>query len=34
MREVEFAEKIGRRDIVNMLFENYIQERLLTNYLK
>ncbi|MEB7453651.1 hypothetical protein [Lysinibacillus sphaericus] len=35
MREVEFAEKIGRRDIANMLFENYIQERsLLTNHLK
>lgn len=35
MREVEFAESIGRRDIANMLFENYIAERgLLTSHLK
>lgn len=35
MREVEFAESIGRRDIANMLFENYIEERsLLTNHLR
>ena len=35
MREVEVVESIGRRDIANMLFENYIEERsLLTNHLK
>ncbi|MDA1478343.1 hypothetical protein [Bacillus changyiensis] len=35
MREVEFAESIGRRDIANMLFENYIEERnLLSSHLK
>lgn len=37
MKEVEFAENIGRRDIANMLFENYVEERkriLLTNHLK
>ncbi|AOK92698.1 WXG100 family type VII secretion target [Paenibacillus polymyxa] len=35
MREIKIAEDMGRNDIANMLFENYIQERrLLTSHLK
>ncbi|MGY5486907.1 hypothetical protein [Paenibacillus sp. ALE2] len=35
MREIKVAEDLGRNDIANMLFENYIQERkLLTSHLK
>ncbi|QDA30171.1 hypothetical protein EJ573_18865 [Paenibacillus polymyxa] len=35
MREIKIAEDLGRNDIANMLFENYIQERkLLTSHLK
>ncbi|KXT68193.1 hypothetical protein SGODD07_02127 [Streptococcus gordonii] len=35
MKEIHWAESIGRKDIANSLFENYMNERaLLTNHLR
>ncbi|WP_411343869.1 hypothetical protein ACE3MZ_20060 [Paenibacillus sp. WLX1005] len=35
LREIKIAEDLGRKDIANILFENYLQERaLLTSHLK
>lgn len=35
MREIKIAEELGRNDIANTLFENYLRERkTLTSHLK